>query len=435
VYVAFDTETSGLPTSRARKVTLKNLSTWDSCRLLSIALVVYNDDHTENSSFHAVVKPDGFEVGATEIHGITKEFAEAEGVPFMAVYNIFTQVFRLCHNTIGHNVQFDINVLKSECLRRNLDMTVFDYMNVQCTLKMARNMFLEPVNKLGVLYKKFFGEDLEGAHDALIDTRACARLYAFIMSDPRKKSTIKATTVNIKASDIAACIGINNYKKPHEAMCDYWKRYAPETFTGKTELDIQKEALEKSERSQSILAKAIATIPKNSEETQAVYKEAKAAIDSDESLSAKDKASISDHIRKEVYTSHGTRSEDKTADLDHEKLLADDTFYEYPLITLGTTKYRILGRIDRYYMDDDGKKVLVEIKNRTRGLFKRVRDYEGAQVQAYLAMTGMSRGRLVEQFNDECMSHDVPVDSEWWSEICTSLNEFCRTLHHNMCEK
>ena len=435
VYVVFDTETSGLPSTRARKVTPKNLTTWDSCRMLSIALVVYNDDHTENSSFYAIIKPEGFEVAATEIHGITKEMADSEGIPFMTVYNVFTQVFKLCKIVIGHNVDFDISVLRSECLRRNLDMSVFDLIDVRCTLKMAKNMFLEPVNKLGVLYKKFFGEELEGAHDAMIDTRASARLYAFIMSDPRRTDTIRTKKVTLKASGIAAYIGANNYKSPHEAMCELWKQYSPETFTGKTVMDIQTEAIANSTRSQSVLAKAIATIPKNSVEAQRVFSEAKEAIDSDDSLSKEDKVCITDHIRSKVYTNHGTRSEDKTADLSEDDLQVDNTFYKYPVITIGDTVYTIVGRIDRYYVDDDGNKVLVEIKNRTKGLFKRVRDYEGIQVQTYMAMTGMTKAKLVEQYNDEVMSHDVVKDDLWWAEIIKSLEGFCRTLHHNMCEK
>jgi len=431
-YTVFDTETTGIPTG-ARVVTLKRLAAWDTCRLVSIAIAVFNDDHSENSRFTAVVKPDGFKVEATEVHGISHELAEAEGIPFIDAYNVFVGVFQLCPTVVGHNVSFDINVLKAECLRRNMDTSIFDRITPVCTLGMARRMFLEPVNKLGVLYKKFFGEDLEGAHDAMVDTMAAARLYAFMTDEPRKSDTIPVRKVILKASDIAACVGLNSYKKPYEVMCDLWKRFMPETFTGETRLEVQEKALKSSVRSQSILAKAIATIPKNSEEASEVRAVAMKQIDDDESLSNEDKVNIKDLIRYKVNTNHGIRSEDKTADLDERDLKEDPTFYKYPVVTIANTVYEIVGRIDRYYVEPDGTRVLVEIKNRMNGLFKRIRDYENVQVQTYLAMTGMAKAKLIEQYNDARMSHDIAMDNELWSDTLGTLKEFCRTLHHNMC--
>jgi hypothetical protein len=194
------------------------------------------------------------------------------------------------------------------------------------------------------------------------------------------------------------------------------------------------EAISNSVKSQSVMAKAIASIPKNSEEAQKVFLTAKESIDQDSTLSEADKVSITDHIRSKVYTGHGIRNEDKTAELDSRDLMTDDTFYSYPVITIANTRYEIVGRIDRYYVDEHDQKVLVEIKNRTKGLFRKVRDYENTQVQVYLAMTGMTRAQLIEQFNDERRSYDIAMDDEW-DETVAALAEFCKTLHHNMCGK
>tara|TARA_R110002073_G_scaffold264089_1_gene427127 strand:- start:1773 stop:2972 length:1200 start_codon:yes stop_codon:yes gene_type:complete len=399
--------------------------------MVSIAIVVYNDDHTENSCYSAIVKPTDFKVEATEIHGISHETAVTQGVDFIDIYYIFADIFSQCSVVVAHNLKFDVHVLESECLRHGLVMPCFTGI---CTLHMARTMFMEPVNKLGVLYKKFFNAELEGAHDAMVDTRACARLYAFMVSDPRRSDDIAVERVVLKASEVAACIGQSNYKKPNDVMCDLWKKYSPGTFTGKTVLDIQVEAISQSEKSQSVLAKAIASIPKNSEEVQKVFLAAKASIDHDTSLTMVDKVAITDHIRSKVYTGHGIRNEDMTADLDSRNLLTDNTFYTYPIVTIANTRYEIVGRIDRYYVDDNGDKVLVEIKNRTRGLFSKVRDYENTQVQTYLAMTGMARAELIEQFNDERRSYHISVENDWGDTV-KSLENFCKTLHHNMCQK
>jgi DNA polymerase III epsilon subunit-like protein len=427
-YVVFDTETTGLPSTRARTVSLKTLASWDTCRVVSFAMVVYNSDHTENSNYHAIIKPDGYTVGATEIHGITDEVANESGVDFLEAYYMFAHIFSVCEMVVGHNVSFDINVLESECLRRGLVLPSF---KSACTLKMARTMFMEPINKLCVLYKKFFGEELDGAHDALVDARASGRLYAFMIIDPRRHSSIPTKRVILKASEIAACIGQSNFKKPHNVMCDLWKKYSPDTFTGKTVIDIQEEAISNSSESQTVLAIVDSLIPKDSSEAHKVFLAAKACIDADTSLSRGDKVHITDHIRSKVYTSHGIRTEDKTADLDSRNLQTDNTFYSFPITTIAGTTYEIVGRIDRYYVDEMGDKVLIEIKNRTKCIFNTVRDYENTQVQTYLAMTGMKRAQLIEQFNDERVVHDIEIDGEW-DETVSSLTEFCKTLHHNM---
>ena len=77
-YVAWDTETSGLPKIRNGSVTRENLHKFDTCRMASIAAVKFSSKGRELGSFYAVVKPDGYLVGgedggAFRVHGITQE--------------------------------------------------------------------------------------------------------------------------------------------------------------------------------------------------------------------------------------------------------------------------------------------------------------------------------------------------------------------------
>jgi hypothetical protein len=89
----------------------------------------------------------------------------------------------------------------------------------------------------------------------------------------------------------------------------------------------------------------------------------------------------------------------------------------------------ITGKIDRIEERDDGSRILVEIKNRTNRLFRRVVEYEMIQVQVYLQMLGLLRARLVEQYNNQVLSHDVVRDEELWvNVIVPGLEEFCREL-------
>ena len=59
--------------------------------------------------------------------------------------------------------------------------------------------------------------------------------------------------------------------------------------------------------------------------------------------------------------------------------------------------------------------------------------YEMIQVQTYLQMLGLSKARLVEQYNQERMSYSIDVNHDQWNDnIVPKLTEFCKTLHHYM---
>ena len=56
-FLAFDCETTGLP--KHRRCGYKNLEAFDTCRIVSLAVVEFDTDHNEIGSWPAVVKPVG----------------------------------------------------------------------------------------------------------------------------------------------------------------------------------------------------------------------------------------------------------------------------------------------------------------------------------------------------------------------------------------
>ena len=430
-YIAIDTETTGLPKTRARP-TKENLWGWEKCRPLSMAIVEFREDHKMLADYHNLVYPDTFEVDATEIHGITEEDAKTKGVSFETVYNYFVEVTKTYTRVVGHNIQFDLDVLKSEAIRRDLDVTVFDRIEPVCTLKMTKKIYLRSI-KLGVLYEMLYGEPLEGAHNALADAVAAGMVYAKLSNDPRTYKPLRTKKVIIKASEVAACVSLHSYKPTWEVLDDMWKKYNPSNFKGETKNERNLKALESSEEAQKLLKAVLQLEPKNSSEVQDLVGISVDIIKNDGKLTEPQKTLVCDHIRSMIYTNHGTRSEDTTADLDDSELHKDETFYTYPVTTIEGTQYEIVGRIDRYQKNDNGSKTLVEIKNRTRGLFNKVRVYEMIQVQTYLQMTGMNEARLIEQYNNTRKSYLIEKDQESWTNtVIPKLIEFCKTLHHNM---
>jgi len=172
---------------------------------------------------------------------------------------------------------------------------------------------------------------------------------------------------------------------------------------------------------------------KDSSHVQTIFEEATTKINFDPKLNETQKAEVIEHIRSKIYTSHGTRSEDKTSDKvesdEGSRLVRDDNFYQFEVCTLGDVKFVVMGKIDRIEEKPDGSKVLVEIKNRTNRLFRSVPEYEFIQVQVYLQMLGLVHARLVEQYNNQVLSHNVTRDEELWdNEILPKLREFCEEL-------
>ena len=89
-YVAWDTETCGIPKTRVRP-TRENLSKFDDARIVSLSAVKFSSRGREIDTFNRIIKPIGYQVGATHIHGITHEYAEEHGVPFKTAFQEFIE--------------------------------------------------------------------------------------------------------------------------------------------------------------------------------------------------------------------------------------------------------------------------------------------------------------------------------------------------------
>jgi hypothetical protein len=244
-----------------------------------------------------------------------------------------------------------------------------------------------------------------------------------------------APRITIKASDVAACIGLNPFKPPNEVRDELWKKYWPETFEGLTKREEAQNSLAKSSAAQKILALAVSFKAKDSAEAQSNYEKAKKDIETNTTLSPEDREKVIEHLRSTCYTTYGTRSEDKTADKVAEEtgatLIRDNSFYTLPLLeTEDGTTFFVTGKVDRIEVDESGRRTLVEIKNRTRCLFGDLREYENVQIQVYLRMLGLTRAKLIEQYNNKTNTIIVTRDEEIWdNEIWPAVLDFAIDLH------
>lgn len=427
-HYALDVETTGLPKGRG-DVTSKTLANWDKCRLLSIAVIGYNKLNDEISRYHEVIKPTGFIVSATHIHGITQEYADEHGKPIEKVLQYLREISSACNVFIGHNIKFDINVIRSELLRNNVDTSIVDNWESICTLAMVRNRYFENV-KLGDVYKTLFNIPLDNAHDALVDARASADIYHYLTKYKLVHNRLRIRKVYLSVSEVAACMGMCHFKSPNEVMDRLWQRYNPNTFSGKTKNDRRDELIQASPMLSNVVTHCttsgtIATVSELITDF----------IHNRNDFSQDQKEAAEDAIREHIFTSHGIDNESETSDMlksSDNDIVTDDTFYTKEVAEIKGTRYILCGRIDGIEILPDNRKCLIEIKNRTKKLFNKVRDYEMVQVQCYLILTGLDMAKLVERYNTELKVHFIEQQNDNWDNINTKLLNFCNILHHRM---
>ena len=430
-YIAWDTETTGLPkTFRGERASVNNVHKFDQCRMLTLAFVKYSSRGRELGSYHGIVYPDTFDVAATHVHGITQEHARENGQPFGYIYASLKEATRDTKLLVAHNSFFDENVFFSECYRRGFCTEPFENVTFVDTLDMARTVFPTLRNhKLITVYDHIFGKGFDGAHDALNDSRACGEVYPRLRDNSWVLKDIGVEKIILKASDIAAIIGKNQYKKPEEIIDNLWSKYKPDTFEGKTKEQEAMEAIDKCQLTKDLLKDSKTYKSINSSDVEQKFKAVSNQVDLYSKLRGKDKKNVIDYLRKTLYTNHGTRHEDTTAS-NYDDLIIDEKFYTYDVCSLEGTVYQIVGRIDRVRENEDGSRTVVEIKNRSRGLFKTVRDYEEIQCQTYMEMLNVRKCELIEQYNDSRIGYEINRDvMRWNSEIRPKLISFCEYFH------
>lgn len=429
-YIAWDTETTGLPVGYP-VASPKNVHSFDMSRMLSIAYVKYDAEGNELESDHMIVYPDNFIVDAVHIHGITPEHAKEHGLPFEEVYNRFVESIKGYDTLVAHNSKFDESILMSECYRRGFSVEPFKKVNFVCTLKMTLKTFLKP-RKLIYLYADLTGKEFENAHNALADSRACGEVYHILHNYKRVLKPLGIKKIKLKASEVASMIDKNRFCKPDEIVMNLWCKYSPDTFDGQTKEQIAIEAINSSNTASELLADAQKFVSKDSGAVEQKYRAVSNQLISKTSLTDKEKTAANDYIRKTLYTNHGTRHEDTTAKLNPD-YITDDTYYTYTVCVIEGTEYEIVGRIDRLIKNETGDLTLVEIKNRAKCLFKNVREYEEIQCQTYMEMLNIESCRLVEQYNSDTCTHLLKRDKDGWQkEILPKLKNFCEHFHSQL---
>lgn len=175
----FDTETTGLPKNWNAPVS--DLNNWP--RLVQLAWQVYNEDQELLEEFDFIIKPNGFIIprNASEVHKITTEKANEQGVDLINVLELFFKSIKEANLLIAHNYDYDYSIMASEFLRNGFK-NILENKDFICTMKSTVNFckISGPYGykwpKLEELFGKLFNESFN-AHNALDDIKATARCF------------------------------------------------------------------------------------------------------------------------------------------------------------------------------------------------------------------------------------------------------------------
>jgi DNA polymerase III epsilon subunit-like protein len=208
--IIYDTETTGLPDWKEPSESPQQP------HLVEIAALLF-DGAAEVDRFHAIVRPDGWDIPeeVAKIHGITMERALDEGIPEPEAVASFLATHARADMRVAHNESFDARILRIALKRYGHGASGWDMLTqderdaiadqfkaapAYCTCTAAKPLMkLPPTEKmlanprfrnsykqpnLQEAHQHFLGQTFEGAHGALADAEACARVYFALTAAP-----------------------------------------------------------------------------------------------------------------------------------------------------------------------------------------------------------------------------------------------------------
>lgn len=180
MYLFFDTETTGLP--RNYKAPASDTQNWP--RMVQIAWRLHNENGTILDAQEYIIKPEGYTIPkeASNIHRITTERANSEGVKLQFVLEDFAQLIEEAKFIVAHNISFDEKIVGAEFYRKQIANKLEKRKKI-CTMHSTTEFCKLPGNygykwpKLQELHMKLFDEYFEEAHDAAADIDATAKCF------------------------------------------------------------------------------------------------------------------------------------------------------------------------------------------------------------------------------------------------------------------
>jgi len=183
MFLFFDTETTGLPTKGQYKNPRHPLTP----KLIELGAVLCDENGNVADEFVHIIKPYGFVIPtvASLVHGITTARAEAEGIELKIAFEKFLDFVERSHTLVAHNAAYDQLILDRVMLDLSYEGSFTIGRPILCTKELTTPICKLPSPwgsgfkwpNLQEAHRFFFNEDFTGAHGALADVKACARVF------------------------------------------------------------------------------------------------------------------------------------------------------------------------------------------------------------------------------------------------------------------
>ena len=200
MYLIFDTETTGLP--KNWRAPISDTENWPRC--VQLAWQVHDELGNLIESKNYIVKPDNFDIPyeSEKIHGISTLLAEKEGVELDNILNEFNISVSKSKFIIGHNVNFDLNVIGCEFYRRNILSNIESTDVLDTCTELTAELCKLPGGRGGKFklptltefHEFLFQSSFQEAHNASADVEATTRCFLELIRIKNfKKEQLKAT--------------------------------------------------------------------------------------------------------------------------------------------------------------------------------------------------------------------------------------------------
>jgi DNA polymerase III epsilon subunit-like protein len=202
-FIVFDTETTGLP--KTKFISPDTLNLWPY--IVQFSYIIYDTSLNDiiKSVDYFVKIPENILIlnEISEINGVTNELCEKKGIYIGDIFSEFFRDLESVDSLVGHNIEFDINMVKIELLRiinnknclikesklcKKKLYFISNYKNIICTLKNSIEFCnIQSIDKSGKpylkyprlkeLHEKLFNESPKNLHNSFNDIFVTLRCF------------------------------------------------------------------------------------------------------------------------------------------------------------------------------------------------------------------------------------------------------------------
>lgn len=199
MHVVIDTETTGLTTKSHDFMAQPGIVQIGAIKLEQVVEPMQLGTRwKEVDSFYVLVNPEisNWEEGAIKTHGITPAIV-ADAPTFYEVGPALAKFMLGCECWVGFNTKFDRDVLWWQLMKYGFERSFpwppseLDVMKVAGRVMEQQGKRGTKNPKLAEAYEHFFGTTFDGAHDALADVRATAKVWLAAEGDMDNAKALK----------------------------------------------------------------------------------------------------------------------------------------------------------------------------------------------------------------------------------------------------